>query len=85
MDELKNSIPKTTNDITHNSDSGSIELNVYLEELKNSVANGKELLANAISTISSVYTRNTDTFTTKVLINTIIYNILLSIINIIIL
>lgn len=34
LDELKNSIPKTTNDITHNSDSGSVELNVYLEELK---------------------------------------------------
>ena len=64
LDELKNSIPKTTNDITHNGDSGSIELDVYLEELKNSVANGKQLLANAISTISSVYTQNTDTFTT---------------------
>ena len=58
------SVSITTNDITHNSDSGSVELNVYLEELKNSVANGKQLLADTISTISSVYTQNTDTFTT---------------------
>ena len=58
------SVSITTNDITHNSDNGSVELNVYLEELKNSVANGKQLLADAISTISSVYTQNTDTFTT---------------------
>ena len=58
------SVSITTNDITHNSDDGSVELNVYLDELKNSVANGKQLLANAISTISSVYTQNIDTFTT---------------------
>ena len=64
IDSGGGSVSITTNDITHNSDSGSVELDVYLEELKNSVANGKQLLANAISTISSVYTQNTDTFTT---------------------
>lgn len=58
------SVSITTNDITHNSDNESVYLNLYLDELKNSVANGKELLANAISTISSVYTQNIDTFTT---------------------